>query len=162
MNLLPLLLGEHGPLRRGLETLRRTAPALGDDALQASVRELAEAIESHAALEDELLFATLAATAGVPAGPVEAMLAEHRQIEALLGQLLAPAGTPAAADRPRTVLRLVELVRNHFDHEEHVLFPIAARTLDADRLADLGREWAQRRGVALDALAGAGTAGAAR
>jgi hemerythrin-like domain-containing protein len=153
MNLLFALLGEHGPLRRQLDVLRLTAPRFGDDELRAAVFALAEAIESHAALEDELLFAPLLASGAVPSGPVEAMRAEHGRIETLLGQLLAPAGEPGRPDPQRTVLRLVETVRHHFAHEENVLFPIAARTLEPARLEALGAHWAELRGVELERLA---------
>jgi hypothetical protein len=47
------------------------------------------------------------------------------------------------------VARLIELVRHHFDHEENVLFPIAATLLEEQRLAELGATWAERRGVEL-------------
>ncbi|HLF57123.1 MAG TPA: hemerythrin domain-containing protein [Thermoanaerobaculia bacterium] len=150
MNLLFALLGEHGPLHRQLEVLRLTAPRYSDSELRAATFALAEAIESHAALEDELLFAPLAASGAMPPGPVEAMRAEHRQIETLLGQLLAPAGEPGRPDPQRTALRLVETVRHHFAHEENVLFPLAAGTLEPARLEALGALWAERRGVDLD------------
>lgn len=147
MNLLPLLLGEHGPLRHLVRTLELAAPRMGDDELRAATLEVADAIESHAHLEDELLFDPLAASGRLPPGPVEAMRAEHRQIESYLGQILAPASTPGRPDPQRTVLRLAETVRHHFDHEENVLFPIAAGALDAARLDALGASWAERRKV---------------
>ena len=152
MNILHALLGEHGPLRHQLEALKLAAPRLGDAELRAAVLVTAEAVESHARIEDELLFDALAASGQMPAGPVEAMRAEHAQIVTLLGQLLAPADTPGRPDPQRTVLRLVETVRHHFAHEENVLFPLAGRSLDAARLAALGAEWAARRGVGLGAL----------
>lgn len=147
MNILPLLLGEHGPLRHLVRTLELTAPRFGDDELRAATLAVADAIESHAHLEDELLFDSLAASGRLPSGPVEAMRAEHRQIESYLGQILAPASTPGRPDPQRTVLRLAETVRHHFDHEENVLFPLAAGALDAPHLAELGASWAERRKV---------------
>lgn len=147
MNLLAALLGEHGPLRHQLRTLGLVAPRMNDAELRAAALTLAEAIGSHAALEDELLFVPLAASGAMPAGPVEAMRAEHDQIESLLGQLLAPADEPGRPDPARTVSRLVTTVGHHFDHEENVLFPLAARALPPARLAELGDAWAERRGV---------------
>jgi len=153
MNLLPLLLGEHGPLRHLLRTLELAAPRLGDDELRAATLVVADAIESHAHLEDELLFDPLEESSRLPPGPVEAMRAEHRQIESLLGQLLAPAAEPGRLDPQRTVLRLAETVRHHFDHEENVLFPLAAGALDGLRLEALGATWAGRRKVESKPLA---------
>jgi len=158
MNLLFALLGEHGPLRHQLRTLALVAPRLGDAELRAASLALTEAIESHAKIEDELLFDPLAASGALPAGPVEAMRAEHRQIETLLGQLLAPADEPGRPDPQRTVLRLVETVKHHFDHEENVLFPLATRALSLACLAELGEAWAERRGVGVRPLAGKLTA----
>jgi hemerythrin-like domain-containing protein len=147
MNILPLLLGEHGPLRHLLRTLELAAPRMGDDELRAATFAIADAVESHAHLEDELLFDPLVASGRMPPGPVDAMRAEHRQIETLLGQILAPAGTEGRPDPQRNVLRLAETVRHHFDHEENVLFPLATGALDAARLDALGALWAERRRV---------------
>lgn len=153
MNLLPLLLGEHGPLRHLVKTLELAAPRMNEAELHAATLAVADAVESHAHLEDELLFDTLVASGRLPQGPVEAMLAEHREIEKLFGQLLAPAGEPGRPDPQRTVLRLAESVRHHFDHEENVLFPLAAGALGDERLESLGRAWAERRKVDVAPLA---------
>jgi hemerythrin-like domain-containing protein len=156
MNIVAALLGEHGPLRHQLEVLRLSAPRLSGDTLRSAALSLAEAIESHAALEDELLFAPLEASGQMPAGPVAGMRAEHQQIENLLGELLAPDDTPGRGDPQRTVLRLVETVRHHFAHEENVLFVLAMRALDPQQLDSLGGRWAERRGVTVASLATAG------
>jgi hemerythrin-like domain-containing protein len=149
MNILHALLGEHGPIRHQLDVLRLQAPQLDDHLLRAAVFGLAEAIESHARIEDELLFDPLATSGRMPTGPVEAMRSEHREIESLFGQVLAPATPTESPDLQRTVARLIELVRHHFDHEEHVLFPFAAAALDETRLDELGRTWGERRSVML-------------
>lgn len=152
MNFLHALLGEHGPLRHQLAALRLAAPRLDDDQLRAATLGLAEAIESHAKLEDELLFVALAESAAMPAGPVEAMRAEHDEIETLLGHLRAPASTPRRPDPHRTLARLAETVRNHFSHEEHVLFPLASSVLSGERLGELATIWAERRDVEIRAF----------
>ena len=53
--------------------MRLTAPKYSEEKLSAAAFALAEAIENHASLEDELLFAALVASDRMPAGPVEAM-----------------------------------------------------------------------------------------
>ena len=128
LNILCALLGEHGALLHQLEVLRLTAPKYSEEKLGAATFALAEAIENHAGLEDELLF------------------------EALVGQILAPAGEAGRPDPQRTVLRLVETVRHHFGHEEHALFPMASQILTSAQLEELGSRWAQRRGVEIGAL----------
>ncbi len=147
MNILHALLGEHGPIRHQLDALRLAAPRMSDIELRAATLGLAEAVESHAHLEDELLFEPLAKSGRMPMGPVEAMRAEHDEIERLLGQILAPVDTPGRPDPQRTTARMIEIVRHHFSHEENVLFPLAAKMLDEQRLSDLAAEWAARRGV---------------
>lgn len=147
MNLVDALLGEHGILLHQLEVLRLTAPQQSEERLSAAVFALAEAIESHAHLEDELLFDDLLASDRMPSGPVEAMRAEHEQIVSLLGQLLAPPDEPGRPEPQRTVLRLVETVRHHFEHEERALFPMAVQFLPSLRLEELGARWAEKRGV---------------
>ena len=148
MNIVAALLGEHGILMHPLQALRLRAPALADSQLEAAAFALGEAIQSHAALEDELLFDPLEASGAMPPGPVAAMRHEHRTIEALLGRLLDRGGSQPTPDSPqRTLLRLAETLSHHFAHEEHVLFPLAARTLDANALDELGARWSVRRSV---------------
>jgi len=154
MSLLALLLGEHGPLRHGVESLRRAAPDLTAGELAAASLALAAAIESHAHLEDELLFEPLAASGRMPPGPIEVMRAEHEEIERLLCELRDASAEPGRSDPQRTVLRFAQTVHDHFDHEEQVLFPLATQVLDASQLAAQGCTWAERRGVGLRALAG--------
>ena len=147
MDILSALSGEHGPLRHLLDALRLSSPQLSAGELRAATLLAAEAIESHAKLEDELLFEPLAASGRMPDGPVEAMRAEHARIESLFGQLLAPADEPGRPDPQRTVGLLVETVRHHFSHEENALFPLAAGALGPGLRADLGARWARQRGV---------------
>lgn len=144
MNIVHALLGEHGPLRHQLDVLRLNAPQLDGGQLRAATLGFAEALESHAHLEDELLFEPLATSNRMPPGPVEVMRAEHQQIEDLLDRLLA-----ATEDPQRTLARLVETVRHHFDHEEQVLFPMAVNLLAEERLAELAAVWADRRQVGI-------------
>jgi hemerythrin-like domain-containing protein len=150
MNIVDALLGEHGVLKHQIEALRLAAPQLSDIQLRAAVFHLAEAVESHAAIEDELLFTPLDEGDRVPAGPVAAMRHEHRTIEDLASQLLHPAATSGPAAPPlRVVLRLLDTLLHHFAHEEHVLFPMARTVVDRETLEELGRRWAGRRAVEL-------------
>lgn len=155
MNILDALCGEHGTLRHQLEAYRLVAPRFGREELAAATFLLAEAIENHASLEDELVFETLARSPDMPRGPVEAMRSEHQQIDALLAQLVSPVGNGDESPQP-TVQRLVETVRHHFGHEENALFPLARRLLPAAQLEELGARWARVRGVSVASLPLAG------
>jgi iron-sulfur cluster repair protein YtfE (RIC family) len=157
MNILHALLGEHGILKVQIEAMRSLARKGGTD-LPAMARGFAEAVESHALLEDELLFEPLATDPRMPAGPIAAMRAEHAAIEGLLARVTAPPD-PVAAEgdlsRAWLVERLCETLLHHFAHEEHVLFVLASRIADATALEELGARWAGRRAVEIGpALAG--------
>ena len=148
MNIVFALLGEHGILKHEIAALRRDAPGLTGVELRAAARAFAAAAESHAHLEDELLFGPLESSGRMPRGPVPAMRAEHDEIEKLLARLL----DPAAGDREvevlrRTLTRLLSVLEDHFAHEENVLFVLASRILDPSALERLGDGWAERRAV---------------
>ncbi|MEZ5314205.1 MAG: hemerythrin domain-containing protein [Thermoanaerobaculia bacterium] len=149
MDILAALRGEHGPLRHMLEVLRLAAPRFTPAELRVAALLTAEAIESHAGLEDELLFRALVDSGRLPPGPVETMRAEHSRIESLLGQLLAPEDTPGRPASDRTLALLVETVHHHFAHEEQVLFRMADEFLPAEILESLADRWAERRSVTL-------------
>jgi iron-sulfur cluster repair protein YtfE (RIC family) len=159
MDILFALLGEHGVLKHQMAALRLAAPGFTDEQLRAAALVLAEAVETHAAIEDELLFTALDGCAALPAGPLAAMREEHRRIEELLSRVLAPPGAraPSGAGAPesreRSLLRLLETLLHHFAHEEHVLFPLAGRGLGAESREALGARWAQRRSVEIGAIA---------
>jgi hemerythrin-like domain-containing protein len=156
MNVIHALLGEHGALKHEIDTMRREAKHLAGRELSAALRGLAGAVESHARLEDELLFVPLEATGRMPAGPIATMRAEHDSIESLFGRLLDPSLVGRSPDEDRRMAtRLAESLLEHFAHEENVLFVLAARMLDVPALERLGDVWAQRRAVRVGAPAGA-------
>ena len=148
MNIVHALLGEHGILKFQIDALRRAAKA-GKGELRAAALALGEAVESHARLEDELLFEPLEAGGRMPAGPIGGMRAEHAQIEELISRIESPAGTgaEAGASVAPIVARLCDTLLLHFTHEEHVLFVLAARFAGEAELEELGARWAERRSV---------------
>jgi|CXWL01.1.fsa_nt_gi hemerythrin-like domain-containing protein len=151
MNVIAALLGEHGSLYHLLAAIKLAAPRWSAEQLRASGLLLSEAILSHAQIEDDLLFAPLAACGRMPAGPVEAMRAEHQEIEDGLAKL---AEVTDAAEGVRLLNRVANTIHHHFGHEEHALFQLGARVLDAATLEELGQQWAKRRGVETSSVAG--------
>jgi hemerythrin-like domain-containing protein len=93
---------------------------------------------NHHAKEERYLFPALA-KAGVPAegGPVAVMLAEHVEGRALV--TLMESGGPR--ERPDATRRYVELLRNHIDKENGVLFPLAEAVLEAHAQQAMAREF---------------------
>lgn len=105
------------------------------------------AVVSHAHLEDELLFTALDPYIG-HMGPLQVMRMEHSEIEHLLEVLLPQAQD--ADDATRLLLQAINIARLHFNKEEQVLFAMAQHILGSDGLAQLGQQWAERRGVILN------------
>ncbi|MBI4456696.1 MAG: hemerythrin domain-containing protein [Acidobacteria bacterium] len=70
--------------------------------------------------------------------------AQHEEMEVTLAKLL-------ETDRLYTVqdllLRVMDLMADHFAREEEVLYPAAERLLGEGALTELGTRWAERRGV---------------
>jgi hemerythrin-like domain-containing protein len=92
----------------------------------------------HHAKEERYLFPALV-KAGVPSegGPVGVMLAEHVEGRALIQAM-------QAGDVPRRVeaaRRYVQLLRNHIDKEDTVLFPLAETVLEERARQAMAREF---------------------
>lgn len=146
MKITDALCGEHAVLYTLFDHLEQTlknnyqaAPALSDI--------FTAAIVSHAHLEDELLFTALEPHLG-HMGPLQVMRMEHSEIEHLLEVLLPQAKD--ADDVARLLLQTINIARMHFNKEEQVLFVMAHHVLGPDGLAQLGHQWAERRGVILN------------
>jgi hemerythrin-like domain-containing protein len=74
---------------------------------------------------------------------------DHQWVEALAQAWLANAtlDAPHLREMQQALQRLAGMYAGHIAIEDHELFPLAARVLPADALAEVGREMAQRRGV---------------
>lgn len=144
MHITDALLGEHAVFYAIFDQI----DDLLDDA--GSARELANAVElmrpalvAHAKLEDELLFPVLSRS-GQTNGPLPVMRSEHEQIDELIARI----GTIEDVDVMRTTIAsLLELVREHFLKEEHVLFPMADNLFDEGTQNTLAAQWAKLRNV---------------
>lgn len=147
MRITRALLGEHGVFYAQFDHLEQAVPAAETLAqVQSQAALLSAAIESHAQLEDELLFTTLEPHLG-QMGPLAVMRMEHDEIERTLARL---PEVQALAEAQSLVLHAVQVAREHFAKEEQVLCPMAEQVLDANTLAQLGRLWAERRGVSVE------------
>ena len=62
----------------------------------------------------------------------------------------APARATALIHAARLLLQTINIARLHFNKEEQVLFAMAHHGLGSDGLAQLGQQWAERRGVILN------------
>lgn len=144
MKITDALYGEHGPLYALLAHCESSAPQWELADLMLAGRAVEAVLLSHAAVEDELLFVTVAERM-LAGGPVTVMRAEHEAIDADLAALREATDEGPAR---QAMLRVVQLAREHFAKEEQVLFPLAEELLGVAELERLGAEWAARRGVA--------------
>ncbi len=117
---------------------------------------LASALESHAALEEDLLFKELEPHLGLGSGPLGVMLADHEQIEVILARL----ALASAEEIEPLATQLIAMTREHFDKEERVLFGLAEEHLSAELLEKLGTQWPQSRTVHIRSVGISSTKGA--
>lgn len=143
MNLMDALLGEHAVIRGMLSRLVRECNDRPPNWTSAALTMLEDALGSHAAIEDELLFDGLLTRKAGVSSALESMRGEHAAIREGLAGLTR---TPAHLIRGQ-MESFSELVLEHFAVEERVLFPLAQSLLSAEELQSAGRQWAKRRGV---------------
>lgn len=113
--------------------------ALGDLQLACDLyAEFAAGLKRHIGFEEQLLFPAFEEKTGMPptAGPTAVMRAEHREIEALLGEI--EAGIADAAAPVESLRRSFHAVLgDHNVKEEQILYPTTDHLLgeeEADRL----------------------------
>lgn len=133
----------------------RALSAEESEAVDAALRYFRESGPRHNSDEEDSLFPRLRKTpAAQVLGEVERLEAEHHQAEALhkeAAELFTRWQTEAAlegADRARlraVTGKLEEIYSEHIRLEEEVVFPCAARVLDAGAVAAIGEEFKARR-----------------
>ena len=144
MKLTDALLGEHAVFYGLFDRIEEMASTEGLAVpIQSAMLILNSLVMSHAAIEEELLFPALASRLG-EGGPVEAMRAEHDDIERALERIEDAGQFNEAAE---LTLNALSIARGHFKKEEEVLFPLARQTLDEETLTRLGAYWAASRNV---------------
>ncbi|WKZ48999.1 MAG: hemerythrin domain-containing protein [Anaerolineales bacterium] len=137
------LLGEHGVFHFMLARIEQSLPADASlSALQQRIVLFASTIESHASIEDELLFNALEPHLGIQGGPLAVMRIEHDQITDLLGKIESASDLASAH---ALTAQMIQVTRGHFQKEEQALFRMARQFLSEDELESLGEKWSQRR-----------------
>lgn len=103
----------------------------------------ARLLETHARLEEELLFSAMEPR--LSAGGVKEELlqkSEHKRLEAMVKD-----GISYAASNPGSAISAIEFARQHFRGEEDVLFPLARKVLSPAHLDQLGECMLLARGL---------------
>lgn len=153
MKITEALVRDHRSFRAEFEDLEK---ALSSDNQSEEIEErlnvLTAELDTHAQLEDELLFSILEPqfeTAGAVAG----MRVDHGEIQAASSlcrglrqeEVQVQEAADSAATTAEAVSQLLKVARPHFAKEEQFLFPMAERMLDANTLEQLGVQFTNRR-----------------
>ena len=161
---LEMLSACHGRVERQCQTLLRLVPHVAANGPDQAAREAAQNVmryfdtsarHHHADEEEDLFPALLQSASGTELAHlrdlIEALRAQHRELEQAWGQLRWKLegiwlGTKPNLDAEE-VGRLVELYRSHIAREEEELLPLAARLLGEAQLDAVGRAMRLRRGI---------------
>jgi hemerythrin-like domain-containing protein len=138
------LLGEHAlfyQLFDALEDVMSNASSAED--IQRAFAPLSRGVLSHATIENDILF-TAIAQGGSENGITAAMRTEHREIEALSNAI---SKTRTLDEAHSAGQSLLDLLRDHFQREEEILFPLCEHALEPSRLEELGDRYKRERGL---------------
>lgn len=145
MKVTDALLGEHAIFYAQFDYLEKNIPGAQDLTLVKNQGAmLTAALATHAHMEDELLFVALEAHMNPASGPLAVMRMEHNEIE---GSLIRLQEVRDLAEAKTLLLHALQTARAHFAKEEQVLFPMAGQMLEANKLIQLGKQWAELRKV---------------
>jgi len=145
MDILNVLLGEHGVFYGQFEYLEQVLPGVSAiEEVQGPAGLLAAAVETHSALEDDLLFAAIEPHLDAGSPDVLGMRMMHEAITTGFERVRLARDLHAARE---ACVGVIELARQHFRSEETVLFPKARLLLAEEARDTLGAAWADRRGV---------------
>jgi len=149
MKITDALLGEHGVFYAQFGHLEESVPECESlELVRGYTAMLTAALESHACMEDHLLFTALESHPGLASGPLPVMRQEHELIESQLARVPETDDLDEARD---SLLGALRIAREHFAKEERVLFPAAMQILGDERLEELGQQWAGKRQVEVTA-----------
>jgi hemerythrin-like domain-containing protein len=150
-----ILMDEHRLIVKVLDCLEEAADRLdgGDDVSPEFFLDAAEFVAGfadrcHHGKEEDILFVAMTAM-DMPqdAGPVAVMLQEHDEGRAYTAGFRSAAeqvksgDTSAAADIVRNVYDYVNLLREHINKEDNVLFPMADQIIPADSMQKVSEEF---------------------
>jgi hemerythrin-like domain-containing protein len=134
MDIIDILYGEHGMLLRILEALEEyEMPKQRWDTEIAACRMAARLMRSHADMEDELLFPALVGRSDYATVVLEDHKADHFVIRKLLREAERP-----GSGAPERLRELATAIRNHFEKEEGILFPMMRNAIPRGELEKLG------------------------
>lgn len=152
-----ILYAEHDEGLKALQRMSDAAHKLKADgwspevvtALKESAAFINGEIRRHNEKEETVLFPQL--RGAIPYGPVDVMLAEHRQLWTLedhLKELLdGPQTERSRRDLVSTALDIVDLLSEHIAKENNILFPMARSVLSPTQMAVVAEKFEELGGA---------------
>ncbi|MCA9665303.1 MAG: hemerythrin domain-containing protein [Myxococcales bacterium] len=146
VDIIDVLLGEHGMLNALFEQVERALPtATTREQLGWAIDTLEAGLTAHSGLEDKILIPAMERKIG-QGGALAVMRDEHTELE----DVLRMARLSDNVEEARELLkRVITLATRHFTKEEKFLFPLARHDLTGPERAEIGERWAELRCVTL-------------
>ena len=127
---------EHGVFLSQLRVLEKMlAEHTPAEELRAATLPIAETVERHRQAEEKIFYPAILKTCAQDAPPIEAMEAEHREVERCIEAIAARRG-----DTAELVRKFIDVLRRHLTHEIQVLFPMAEKNIPENELQQMTRE----------------------
>jgi hemerythrin-like domain-containing protein len=143
MTITELLRSEHAAFNailKEIEAVLPNAATLGE--LRMLVCIMAGFLQRHGHKEEELLYPALDHMQA-QRGHMKEMTQEHGELDQQIRQVAKNRDLSTARQQ---FSQLIQAVRQHFEHEEHHLFPLAEEVLPAEHLVALGSAAGQTSG----------------
>jgi hemerythrin superfamily protein len=139
-----LLKEDHETVKKLFKQFKTASNAEDDEKKAGIVEEITEALEAHAAVEEEIFYpAVKKARSENTKDIVREAYEEHTQIKALLAALSEIEPDDESYDAKMKVLQ--EDVEHHVEEEEGEMFPDARKFIRKDGLQSLGEQMAERK-----------------
>ncbi|MDE3068381.1 MAG: hemerythrin domain-containing protein [Verrucomicrobiota bacterium] len=146
MKITDILLAEHLVFHNVFDHVESRLPDLKSLAEAKALAELmVSLLRAHSRAEEELVFAPLEHCLE-QIGQRNTFENEHHEIDA---SLLKVKVARRLVEARRLLSAAVLASREHFDHEERIVFPMAERVMKGETLDELGGKWLKRREKAL-------------
>ena len=138
VTIIETLVMEHVVFRALLDEIERLLPSLGSIA---EVRLLSTVVErvlrQHGETETDLAYAALDHVLAEK-GELDHLYQDHREIDHNFKQVHSAS---SLAEAQCLLKKALAASREHFQHEEQVVFPLLERALPGETLIDLGETW---------------------
>ena len=131
---------EHVVFRAVFDEIERVLPGLNSTQ---EVKVLSTVVErvlgQHAETETDLAYAALDHVLAEK-GELDHLYQDHKEIDHNFKRVR---GASSLAEAQRLLKKALAASREHFRHEERVVFPLLERALPSETLIELGETWAQ-------------------